>query len=313
MSSLSAVNPERRSRFAQASVWLISAWVLTGAVFKLFWGTPALLPRVVRNLPLEVGITYNLAIGIELAIAGVALTRPRWGWWMQAALLLVFDAVLTTQIAAGETNCGCFGSKLSVDPRVMMAVDSALLVGLLAARPWSRRLGPGLPRIVPIAVAALVLALPWFLERQVGRGDVVANGKRVEGLWQDLPVEKWVGQDVWDTPLGKAPLNAYIDVSKLPLDGLWVFWRATCEHCAKHLADMAQKEHGERLITLIQLEETNDTLSNRVVHAMPDGNFVQYARLPPSISYVLQTPAELLLAGGKITDAREGVTPETGL
>jgi hypothetical protein len=76
---------------------------------------------------------------------------------------------------------------------------------------------------------------------------------------------------------------------------------------------MVANEHGERLITLIQLEEPHDTLANRVVHAMPDGNFVKHARLPPSISYVLTTPAELLLEGGKITAAREAVTPETGL
>jgi len=92
----------------------------------------------VRDLPLELGLTYNLAIGIELAISVVALTKPRWGWWMQAALLLVFDLVLSTQIAAGETNCGCFGAKLSVDPRVMLAADSALLVGLLAASYFAR-------------------------------------------------------------------------------------------------------------------------------------------------------------------------------
>jgi len=312
MSTPSDVNPERRSRFALAWIWLIAAWVLTGAIFKLFWGTPALLPKVVRDLPLELGLTYNLAIGIELAISVVALTKPRWGWWMQAALLLVFDLVLSTQIAAGETNCGCFGAKLSVDPRVMLAADSALLVGLLAARPWSR-LGVGLVPVVPVALAALVLALPWFFERQVESGEVVASGQPVPGLWQDLPVEKWVEQEIWDTPLGRPPLNEYIDVGKLPLDGLWVFWRATCEHCAKHLAHLDANEHGERLITLIQLEEPNDTLSNRVVHTMPDGNFVQHARLPASISYILQTPAELLLAGGKIVAAREAVTPETGL
>jgi len=306
------VNPERRSRLAVAWIWLIAAWVLSGAVFKLFWGTPALLPKVVRDLPLELGLTYNLAIGIELAIAGVALSKPRWGWWMQAALLLVFDLVLSTQIAAGETNCGCFGAKFSVDPRIMLAVDSALLLGLFVARPWSC-LGTGLAPLAPIALSALALAAPWFFEREVERGGLVADGQPVEGEWLELDVERWVGKDVWDTPLGQAPLNQYIDVAQLPLDGLWVFWRATCEHCAAHFTHMAENEHGQRLITLVQLEEKNDTLSNRVVHVMPDGNFVQHARLPPSIAYVIQTPAELLLVGGKITAAREAVTPETGL
>src|SRR6185503_10552929 len=116
---------------ALACVVAIAVWVLTGAVFKLVWGTPALLPGVVRDLPLELGLTYKLAIGIELAIVAIALSKPRWGWPLQASLLLVFDLVLTTQIAAGVESCGCFGAKLEIDPRVMLAIDSVLLAGLL--------------------------------------------------------------------------------------------------------------------------------------------------------------------------------------
>jgi hypothetical protein len=306
METLADVTPNGRRRFALFWIGLISAWVLTGAAFKLFWGTPALLPAVVRDLPLELGLTYNLAIGIELAVAGVSLSRPRWGWVLQVVLLLAFDAVLVTQIAAGETNCGCFGAKVSVPPWLMLVIDSSLLLGLLASRPWAR-LGAGPSPTVPVAVAALALALPWLLDRQVRPGQVVADGKPVEGDWIDLRIRDWIGMDVWDTALGREPLSRFLDVNALPLDGLWVFWRQTCEHCAKHLARLAESEHGERLIALIQLEEKTDTPANRVVHAMPDGNFVQHARLPPSIAYVLQTPAELVLEGGRIVAAHEAV------
>ena len=48
MESSPPVNPDRRARYALAAVWLIAAWVLAGAVFKLGWGTPALLPAGVR-------------------------------------------------------------------------------------------------------------------------------------------------------------------------------------------------------------------------------------------------------------------------
>lgn len=308
----STVTSTGRSRLALLPVWLIALWVLTGATFKLFWGTPALLPEVVRDLPLELGLTYNLAIGIELAIVAAALARPRWGWILQAALLVVFDLVLTTQIAAGETNCGCFGAKFSMPPWLMMTIDSALLVWLLAAKPW-RHLPAGSPPLVPVGAAAVALALPWLFDRQVETGELVANGKPVEGQWLELDVESWVGQTIFDTPLAQAPLDAYVDVNTLWLEGLWVFWRATCEHCQAHLAHLAEQEHGERLITLVQLEEPTDTLANRVVHQMPDGNFVQHARLPPSIAYLLQTPAELRLEGGTIAAAREAVTPESGL
>jgi hypothetical protein len=260
-------------------------------------------------VPLELGVTYNLAIGIELAIAAVALTRPRIGWLLQAALLAVFDLVLTTQIAAGTENCGCFGNKLSMPPWVMLLIDSVLLAGLLVLRPW-RAAPAGLPLLVPAALAAVVLVVPWLLDRELEQGQVVADGAPVEGRWANLEVGKWVGKDIWDTPLGQPPLSEYIDVAALPLDGLWVFWRQTCDHCAKHLAALAESEHGERLLTLVQLEEPNDTLANRVVHALPDGNFVQHARLPPSIAYVIQTPAELVLEGGRIVAAEEGVAVE---
>jgi hypothetical protein len=306
------VNPSRSPRLALAALWLIAAWILAGATFKLFWGTPALLPAVVRDLPLELGLTYKLAIGIELAVVAVILSKPRWGWVLAVLQLLAFDLVLVTQIAAGETNCGCFGSKLSVSPPLMLAIDSALLLALLLARPW-RTLPAGPSPGVPLAVGAIALALPWLFDRQVETGTAVADGKALEGQWIELDVEDWIGQEIWDTPLGQPPLSGYVDVAALPLDGLWVFWRATCEHCRDHLAHLAENEHGERLITLLQLVESTDTLGNRVVGAMPDGNFVQHAVLPPSIAYLLQTPAELVLEGGRVVAAREATTPETGL
>jgi methylamine utilization protein MauE len=314
MQTSADVTPSR-SRLTLVCVVLIATWVATGAVFKLFWGTPALLPRPViatgEWLGLELGLTYKLTIGLELAIVALALTRPRLGWWCLAAILVVFDVVLTSQIKEGETSCGCFGSGFSPSPKVMLTIDSVLLLALLAARPWSSA-GPGLPLSVPVVLGALGLALPWFHDREL-KPTITKDGEELDlsgSAYMVLDVEDWVGQEIWDTPLGQPPLNAYIDVASLPLDGLWVFYRQTCDHCAKHLAKLAESEHGERLITLVQLEEPNDTLANRVVNAMPDGNFVQHARLPPSISYMLQTPAELVLEGGKVVSATEGVGVE---
>lgn len=308
----------RKARLTLAAIGLVSAWVLLGAVFKLFWGTPALLPKPViatgERFGLELGLVYKLAIGLELAIVAVALLRPRLGWWALAALLVVFDLVLTAQIAAGEEKCGCFGASFSPSPKVMLAIDTALLVLLLVTRPWSSA-GRGLPLAVPSAVAAVGLALPWFFDREL-TPTVTKNGLDLDvskNAYVILDLEEWVGQDIWNTPLGQAPLSSSIDVNSLALDGLWVFWRATCDHCAEHLKLMKEKEQGQRLLVLVQLEEKNDSLANRVVHEMPDGNFVQHAVLPATIEYVLQTPGELLLEGGRIIAAKEAVTSETGL
>jgi hypothetical protein len=310
--------PDRRARFCSLALGLVSAWVLLGAVFKLFWGTPALLPKPVIDfggrLGFDLGLTYRVAIGMELAIVAVALLRPRLGWWALAALMVVFDVVLGAQIAAGETKCGCFGASFSPSPKVMLALDTTLLMLLLVSRPWSsaRR---GLPIAVPVGVAALGLALPWFFDREL-ESSLTVDGQDVqvkEGDWMVLDLENWVGKEIWDTPLAQQPLAASIDVNALALDGLWVFWRATCDHCKEHLIEMKTKEQGQRLLVLVQLEEKTDTLANRVVHELPDGNFVQHATLPPSIQYVLSTPGELLLEGGKIVAAKEGVTSGSGL
>lgn len=308
----------RRSRLVWAALIAVALWVLLGAVFKLLWGTPALLPKPViataARMGLDLGLTYKLAIGLEFAVVAVALLRPRLGWWALAGLLVVFDLVLSAQMAAGEDTCGCFGANFSPSPSVMLAIDTTLLVALLATRPWSSA-SQGAPLFAAAAVGALGLALPWLFDRELAP----TNTKNGEGLdvsrnaYVVFELDKWVGKDVWDTPLGRAPLSASIDVNALALDGLWVFWRATCDHCAEHLQKLKSVERGARLLVLVQLEEKHDTPANRVVHDLPEGAFVQHASLPASIEYVLQTPSEIRLEGGRIVAAREPVTSETGL
>lgn len=304
-----------RSKRVLVALGVVSLWVLLGAVFKLLWGTPALLPKPViassARLGLELGLSYKLAIGFELAVVAAALLRPRLGWWALAALLIVFDLVLSAQIAAGEDNCGCFGANFSPSPSVMLTIDTALLLVLLATRPWSFA-ARGAPRFVAAGACAFGLSLPWLFDRELApTSDAVSKPGR--NAYVVLEPEQWIGADIWDTPLGRAPLSASIDVNSLALDGLWVFWRATCDHCAEHLSTLKATERGERLLVLVQLEEKHDSPANRIVHELPEGAFVQHARLPASVDYVLQTPSELLLERGRIVAAKEAVTSGAGL
>jgi hypothetical protein len=107
---------------------------------------------------------------------------------------------------------------------------------------------------------------------------------------------------IYDTPLAKWVTGG---AEALPPDGLWVIWRATCDHCAKHLEDLTYDPPDAPLITLIQLKEPHDTEANRVVHVMPEGGHVIHATCPDSVDYVLTTPAELWLEGGTIVKAVE--------
>ena len=300
-----------KASFANLMIRLAGLWIAAGALFKLFRGTPADLPELVRELDVfDLGLRYKLVITAELAIASIAILRPRLGWPLVVALFALFDAILVLLVRDGVENCGCFGSDFPIPPIGMLAIDSVLLLLVLISRPWRAR--GGAPWIVLLAALAISAALPWIFDREVSEG-TVENEDGPLTNYTILEVEDWVGKDIWDTPLGQPPLNEHIKVEELPLDGLWIFYRQTCDHCAEHLLQLAGSETGERFLALIRIAERTDTPENSVVHTMPVGNFVQHAELPDSIDYVISTPAELVLEGGRVTAAMEGVSPEENL
>jgi hypothetical protein len=290
-------------------VRLIAAWILTGALFKLFLGSPKDLPGVVLETlrAIDLGTKYNLIIGVELVAALVAFTKPRWAWGLLAAILLVFELALARQISAGDASCGCFGSRITMPPEVMLAIDTALLLALVWSRPWTALAGNRLPRLVPLVGSALLMALPWLLDRELS-GDVTGvgpDGQReslVPGRpWVELDVASWVGQDVLSTPLAR-----FTDLTALPDTGLWILYRHTCEHCRDHLNELAETEQGARMIALIRLRESKDTEANRVIERVPEGDFVVHAELPDTTDYVVTTPADLEVEGYVVRSGREG-------
>lgn len=290
------------------TAWLVrlsGAWILAGALFKLLEGTPGDLPQVVRDFPLELGLTYKLAISIELALAGLAFLRPRWAWLPLIGCFLLFDAILVSLIASGAENCGCFGGSISMPPWLMLSIDTVLLVGVLATSPW-RNLPPrGLPIPFVALVCAVGIGLPWFFDREVPTDPtVVVAGEELEDTnsYVIFDLASWEGQDIGETPLAK-----FMNVYEMPPDGVWVLYRADCEHCADHLAQMADHEQGERFVTLIRLMQDHDSDGNRLIHRMPAGDFVQNVELPATVKYVMQTPGELELEGFNVVRGEEGV------
>lgn len=303
------------TRLAPAAVRLAAAWILVGACFKLFLGTPADLPAVVRGLSLDDVLTYKLAIAIELATVVLACLRPGLGFWPVLGAYLVFEGILGSQLAAGAESCGCFGSKVKLTPVQMMAIDSTLLALMLLARPW--RLGRGgAPWWLVLLLAAGGVALPFALNRQVGAPPVPADGgaaasaklgAKVGRGYVVLNVEEWVGQPIDATPLAKCIEGG---IEQLPFEGVWILWRMTCDHCARHFEHLAQTPPDAPFITLVRLKEKQDTEANRQVTVLPEGDNVIQAQCPDTIDYLVQTPAELWLEGGVIVRAEEGVGDE---
>lgn len=283
----------RRFHLAYVAIGLAVAWLAYIALLKMFAGNPMDLPKpVLGRSPFAPDVTFVVAVSIELAVAVFAITKPRWGWIPLAALFVVFEAVLSSLIAAGEKSCGCAGGALTIKPAVMAAIDGALLLFVLASRPWTIR-GRGMPWWIP-ALGLVVAGVAPKLEY-----DARTTGPNADTVSYDP--HAWKGQLIFDVKQLTDHLKPE-DVDKLPTDGLVVLWRQSCEHCAEHLrvlAGDAKRNDGSRPIVLVQIQDDLDL--DPQVHVMPEGSHVTRIAMKVGPRFAMPTPWELVVEGGTIT------------
>lgn len=165
-----STNPSLLPRLSLPAVLLVTAWLAAGALFKLLAGSPADLPPTVREMsPLGLDATFKTAISVELAVASLALFAARLAWPLLVGVLLVFLGVLAPLVAAGAESCGCFGSSVPIPPAAMMGIDGALLLLLLATRPWSSLAGRRVHLVPGVLLAVLGILAPWlYIESDQG-------------------------------------------------------------------------------------------------------------------------------------------------
>jgi len=278
------------------AVLLATAWLAAIALMKLFAGNPGDLPPVVlERSPFGDSETFALAITVELSIALLALTRPRLGWVLLVGLYGVFELVLATLIASGATSCGCAGGAISISPLVMMAIDTVLLLAVLASQPWKQLVNPALHIGIVVAGLVVLAVAPWLKVQK----DTTGPSARFVVLHPD----RWVNQVVYDVKELTDQLDP-ADVEKLPTDGLVLLWRQSCEHCRDHLRNLANDaalNDGTHPIVLVQIRD--DLKNAPVVDALPQGPHVTQLQFKLGPDFALQTPWELHLEGGVITKA----------
>ena len=137
-------------------------WLLAGALYKFFDGSPNDLPQpVVEHSPFDKFDTFRLAIAAEFAVVGLVLTVPRLGWIALGGIFSVFLAVLVPLALGGESSCGCFGSNVTIAPWQMMLIDGSLLGLLLFSAPWRlpKAAGLGAAAFIPFLVVAIAAPL----------------------------------------------------------------------------------------------------------------------------------------------------------
>ncbi len=293
--------------FTPLAVRLAAIWVAAGALFKLFAGSPNDLPPVLHDLPLSIDLFFKLAIGIELTLVCLAFLKPKLAWLPMAGMFVVFEIILAISLSGGEESCGCFGSSITIPPEVMMAIDSVLLIALLITKPWaSTAKGTGPMLVVPVA-ALVCLALPFLIIKSgtlqaAEEGDAPVDISEIRYVM--LPVEEWKDQLIYDTDFAALFPN---EIETLPTDGLYIFWRWDCDHCAQHLQELADQDDMSKPIVLVRLMQESDNDDNQAVLAKPVGSHVIELSLPAGPQYVLETPADFILEGGMIVGAREGI------
>ena len=299
--------PKSGALLSTLVVAFAGVWLLAGGYFKLFKGSPSTLPPPVREFTEAIGLNlvlaYKLTIAIEFCVFILAVLRPRLAWPLLIGALLTFVTILVPML--GEESCGCFGPDFPIAPKMMLIYDSTILLGILLTRPWSRLKKGGAHLILVGLLLAGGVALPWIFSRELTAPvDLTSEEQPAERPFVSLDIENWVGKEIWDTPL--ANVMDLSDPKAFP-QGLWVFYRSTCDHCAKHLIQLSNTEVGDRPILLIRLKEPADNEGNRAVHVKPVGDYVQEIELSDRVMYDMTTPADLILDAGVILSADEGV------
>ena len=305
-----------QSAAARSALFFASAWIAIGALFKLFLGTPGDLPATFVNLGKDLGLgkgeLFRLAIAIELVVVWTALVRPKLGWALVALQYSVFLTLLGIMLAQGAKSCGCMGSRVSIHPGVMLAIDSTLLLLLVATRPWKKLTCPRAPwPVVAIGGTALAALVFWRLrgadqplELQPGPSAAQTGSQSQAPTalpeWMTLEPDAWIGRTV-----DELPLAAFVDLSEAQVDATWIFYRINCDHCAVHfLAVHNGFAQDPKQYVLVRLPEANDEATRTVDETlMPPGAIrLEMPRL--TRGYDIQTPWEMLVSEGRVVSAR---------
>lgn len=310
--------PPRMHKHAATFLRLAALWLLTGALFKLLLGSPKDLPPSVisfaKDIGLSLDLTLRLAVAIELVIGLLAILRPKLGWLPITLQFVVFEAILLQMVLGGDASCGCFGSQVTVPPTVMLAIDSAVLLGVLFAKPWRLPSGPS-PGIPSALTLILCCAAPWLVipptvdlpaALPAGPGTAPTDQEPPPGWslpdplprYAELSPDSWIGQPVHATQLA-----LWTDPDQLPLDAHIVIYRTTCEHCQEHLEELALAPQPPMPYILLRIIEKGDSEDNRLTHVMPEGIHIE---LPAAVEFVIETPWDVIMEEWTVTGANSG-------
>lgn len=312
--------------------FIIPAWLLAGAIFKLTEFNPNLLPPVV----LDVLGTFGKALGtdpvawldfsiraiivVEVMLAAAMFFIGRIAKPVAIAVLSMFVVILVITIGQGYDNekgiasifsgsCGCFGSA-GPPPIVMLGLDGALLLAAIFMRTRRCTCKTGVVLFTSMTLAGAILA--FALHRT--SAEVRVDPPLDQQAWPLAPntlqsfyypqFAEWPGESLKSLPFAHLlprPLPDGFD------EGEWllVFYRADCEHCQE--------------LFLMYFSDTTlpaRTLAVGIPDYDPAGalEFLCDAcivtELPSGTDYLVQTPVIVRVVDGEVVCAIDGSNDE---
>lgn len=309
---------------------IVPLWLIAGGAVKLWERNPQLLPKPVTDVT---DVLFVSGMGIpreryldpamrgmvaaEFAIALVMMLGPaRMARWLGASVLALFCLILGVLIASGAAQCGCFGAS-GPSPTVMIAIDGALLAGLLFLAPASKSASaapPTLPILRLGAIAVAIGAAIAFLVPQkaaVVLEDVavapppeppvppVPPAATASRAWPAMPAtaqpwyapefETWKGKriDEQEVMLIIRPMPVNLNEGRHHV----VLMREDCDHCHELLLRYFGSTLPAPTISIAVPDASGEPLENPCTQCTT-------AAFPKGITYVFSTPVLLTVQDG---------------
>lgn len=325
--------------------FIVPLWVLAGAAAKLHATSPSLLPKHLIKVLDGMGANLHVALAffvtVEFIAVAVMVLVPRLARATAVFMLGTFCLVLIHELVNGNvTSCGCFGGGVSPPPWLMLAIDLALLISVVALpirplRAVSDRVGMAGVTLVAVALGG------WSFARIMGSAtgttitmqdeptigeddasdDVASDGTAAEHAaptgertltlpaYYSLDTADWAGRRARDIDLISwvQGLPASIDSGQAYI----IFYSRTCEHCHELLLEHFSYEPPATTV-LVSVPESTEGFAVDGVLENPCADCLELA-LPVGVDWLMTPPVVIAVEDGVVQCAKEaedGWAPE---
>ncbi len=293
---------------------IVPGWILFGAMTKVRGATPKSLPRSILDAGEAIGFTdhfllLSVLISIEFFFIGIMLFIPKLARKSAIFMLSIFLLVLCVEIYNGAVSCGCLG-EYSLDPKMMFAIDFALLLGIVLCTPRSSRCALNRKNRGPI-LACMFIAIAWTytfvsIQNAKNSGSSITEGN-LPASWYPRDLSSWAGRSIND-------IDVFSFVESWPHDlsegkQYVIFYGRNCDHCEELL--FVHFEFDLRApTTLVAIPESIDGF-------IGEGGFdnpcfdCDVTELPIGVDWIIGTPLVVAIENGIIKCAVENEEAET--